>query len=1046
MKKTLKLSFAALALTTLASCSGDDLLGGGADKPSQLRKNGLTVEVENMIDPLTTRVAWVPTETESGKSLAPIWQETDEIRVYDDALNRFDKYVYSADEDIFVPNEENPLFVEGNASKAKYALFVHNGMNFEDAKWNDVTKASEVTYTIPANWVWNDDVKTADGETAYLSNLPMWGTVNVTETGLGVTLRYLTSILRVDLTNVPGNAKKFIVEAYEDEDCKEADNRLTGKFKAALETRYVVDDNAALGEIEGETYGNKITVDISSAQFEKDHLFIPIIPGKYTRMKFLYNNGKDVEIGTAKNVTFDRGKTISMSKNFDVAAGDIPALNKALGLMKDQTSKIEITTTTITKVAPGTEGYIINLGEMKASEIVLNLAGLQGVDANGSDANQKLAIQGEAWKGKLTVNVLGNDEEAVKNIPAVAINLPDADVTFAGVWGGTTTNKVTLGTSTFKENLTVKTLTIAADAYINAIYPTVDCCAKNTEGADILVVKGSVEKENNANVTTLTLPDGTKIDKIAVGGNVGNITANKKDANGEPAIVDVTLIGKNSDDEAQAYIGTLNTNQTSLTVPAGAKIGTLSAYNGGIVRVEGGIISTLKGDNKALTTTTNVRAENDPEVSSLVVLGSLEGVTNVGTAYVRGADRVTVTKSKYDKAAITNLYMGDEKELALNGGFISTLQEGKDIKLMSSDDAPAHIAKIADDAYVLTGTKITWKGSSVATALTTHKDSALILTASQLVGYLQNNAKPSATTHKEGVLLKSEIDLGTNKIVPALTLTTLFDGNNQAIKGGKVEATDAAAGGYGLFKTLGTGATVKNLMIDGLKVNVTGTNAYYVGALAGVAAAGEVTNVNVKNVELSSENHVVGGLIGRVTGLVTLNGTKKAGVFGNDDLYSTVAAKITGKNKLGGLIGQIEMGSASQEVSIKGYKTAAEFKVTETLNTEKNNRNNFGTVAPFIGTISGSNAMTLSIANDDGFKVTEAISLEKKIEYNFKLNISSQESTNGMKLYHFYGSKQVGFVSNNAVVSNNTYIEVEPTGNNVNTIKMNTYLFEAGWE
>lgn len=1025
MKKAIKFSFAALAAITLASCSGDDLLGNGSNTLKQ-NKKGLTVEVENMIDELTTRVAWTP----NGNGVANYWQEGDAIWVMDNTLTMYDEYSWNQEEGAFVAKEGDDA-----VQNPQIALFQTNLKNFG---WSYDTKGSEVTYEIPASWAWAEDKEVAgEGTVAYLSNLPLAGDMVKTTDGWGAGLRYLTGILRVALTNVPGNATTFKMEAYEDINGNNP-AQITGTFKATLATKGVIDDEAVLVATvdDGETSRslNTITVDLTEATFEESYLFIPLIVRDYGLWRFTITD-KDEKVVWSKNVTertVNRaGVTRLTVDEFKTAGEDIPAINRALEVQKEA-SEVTIETSKVTNVTAEENTIVIPAG-MAAETITLDLAGLQGGTATNSKILSIVAEEGFDYEGELLVKL--QDDATVGSITNVYVNLPKAKVSFAGKWLAGTT-KIHLGGSGKSRSLIVKSLDIAKDAVVGNIYPNAACCDGNADEADIIVAEG-------ASVVTLQLPDNTKIGAVTVNGTVSTLNAVvANDLNSETIVVDVTL-GKT------AKVTTLSTNQKKITVPTGATVSTLNSKNGAAITVQGtatyvnaynggtvsvsGTVTTLKADNESLSIPEDER-EDTPQVTSLTVSGS--GV--ITTANVRGAN-VTISRTANGDAIKTLLNMGENKKLTLSGGNIKKLAGATDLQFVNTEKAgvATAIGEVEDvtlaEKYV--DYTSTWGEAAASStyALTTHGTDKEIWTASQFAAYT------GATAAK----LVANINLNGKLFAPKANVTAAFDGNNKTISHVWIKKTAANKDlNVGLFKTVT--ANVSNLLIDDIAIQATTSGSYkpVVGTLAGeVSGTATITNVNVKSAQLTSDAHVVGGLFGNVaSGTIEIIGTKSNEVF-DANKFSTVNVKISGLNKLGGIIGQISNGG----VTIKDYKAAATFTVTEEFDEAKrSNAKNYGTVAPYVGTATGG---TLTVTENTNAKAVE-FTYAERIKLGFKNNRVGDDDGN---LYDFVGHTQIGYVSATSFALNTSISDVEKgyakakteLTNNANKNKLNVYLLES---
>ena len=155
MKSIFKLTTAALALVAFASCSNDDLFGTSSD--IQSNENGIRVEVEDLVDHVTTRAAFAPSVGNT-----PFFQDKDYLMVFDETMTKFDLYNFKTDR--FACDKETP-----NLDNAKYALFggamktgVENMNRIKDVtttnivydswKWDYEENASVAEFYIPNTW------------------------------------------------------------------------------------------------------------------------------------------------------------------------------------------------------------------------------------------------------------------------------------------------------------------------------------------------------------------------------------------------------------------------------------------------------------------------------------------------------------------------------------------------------------------------------------------------------------------------------------------------------------------------------------------------------------------------------------------------------------------------------------------------------------------------------------------------------------------------------------------------------------------------------
>lgn len=134
-------------------------------------------------------------------------------------------------------------------------------------------------------------------------------------------------------------------------------------------------------------------------------------------------------------------------------------------------------------------------------------------------------------------------------------------------------------------------------------------------------------------------------------------------------------------------------------------------------------------------------------------------------------------------------------------------------------------------------------------------------------------------------VLKNDIDLAGVNFEPIKNFTGSLDGQGFSIKNLTISGTN---GNFGLFDEL-DGATISNLIIDDVSLNIIGNNGK-VGALAGVVKNSTVKNVTVKGTVSAILTTHTGGIIGHAENS-TIENCKN---------YATV----TGYCRVGGIAGQ----------------------------------------------------------------------------------------------------------------------------------------------
>jgi len=153
------------------------------------------------------------------------------------------------------------------------------------------------------------------------------------------------------------------------------------------------------------------------------------------------------------------------------------------------------------------------------------------------------------------------------------------------------------------------------------------------------------------------------------------------------------------------------------------------------------------------------------------------------------------------------------------------------------------------------------------------------------------------------------VRIGRDSQVEGKPFAGVFDGNGHTISNFSYHATDA--GWIGLFKLVsGEDALIKNLGLIGPDIS----GQYEVGSLAGEISSGTVSGCYVEGGSVSTDEDVVGGLVGKNEGIIT-NCNTSCSVSGNyvigglagynggtiTDCHSS--AIVLGKDYVGGLVG-----------------------------------------------------------------------------------------------------------------------------------------------
>jgi hypothetical protein len=478
MKGFFKLTTAALALVAMASCSNDELLGDGQAVQGQ-SGNVLQVEVEDMIDNITTRAAYVP----NGTANQLWWQDGDVIEVFDETMLQNDTYEFSWKRSTFENNSKDLV-------KTPAFAFTNDVWCTLSSKiWNTTTNQVVITYDVlnnpyayqglAASGVDNEIASTKGNKVkAFDFSIPMWGEATKTDAGVKVNMKYLTGVLRVQMAQLPSDWGGIRVTGYKDQACYN-EAPMTGSFKAIISDDDEIDEKAQLVELSAYDKANPDELGLSSitnndnvievmfADFSTEELdfmranggyvYIPLIAQSYGALQFWYYDTKTTSwklYRKTKPVDVKRGTVYRMNvEEFEIAGSDAESLNVLLKQKKDETGAVTVKTTYPTDMKEGKNVIKIPAG-MKADALTFDLEGING-DGDGSGP-WPFEIESEDGKYAGAV-VLDLGDGTVTNLNNVYLNLPNSDVTIKGNFNG-----ASFGNPIVAQNkLIVKSLTIA---------------------------------------------------------------------------------------------------------------------------------------------------------------------------------------------------------------------------------------------------------------------------------------------------------------------------------------------------------------------------------------------------------------------------------------------------------------------------------------------------------------------------------------------------------------------------------------------------------
>ena len=864
MKGLFKLIPVALAVFAFASCSNDDFFGGD----SQTQKPVLSLEVENMGDEAVTRSAYV------AEGNSRVWMEGDQFVAYSsDMLGKYDYYTYAEKSNAFELSSTNNKM---NQPEPAFVAFPKN--NIVTATWNMEDNTAELYMHIPSTMEYGE---IADSKpTAYVSDLPLWGTCALNETADGVNAKvyFLTAIIKVTIDNALNNAKAVRVRAWEDI-AGTKDAYISGVAKAVL-----AKDDVALAASEVQldapvasgalVASNTITVNMPGASLltNKNVVYIPLVAGHYGKVVVEYQSSADdnwYEINHYYDKDFVRATPYGKNntKSFAAKAGDIPALNTLIAKAAGETSDVELdVTVSNTTVA---DGDIIEIpASFNPNKLTIKAKKLEG-------AGNSLKLTGD-YSGTVVLN-----STTAAELKDLEVIMPKATVVLQGDYATNVASKVIF---TEAKNVvigdiekTTKQAAVKSNVKVDGAIPAEvgDIIVAGDGQIDVITLSANHRTANLtvngicAGAITVPASEIAATMSVTVGGQSGNITVNGATNNANIVVKGIAL------DIINEGTGTLTINGKPNYAAPYAKVGDVTTTGDVTVALEnegaaiGGDLQMSKG--KTLTLTQGyVMTVKDPAAA-----GSAKKLTvefNTDEAYI--------AVKEFENAA----------NVTING---TTKWNGENFGGSLDTKAEYEAAGVAaGDVATIVGAWDAYKndGSAVYTAMS--------LQANKGAFTLKNNVDLNNKTWTP-VAATAEIDGG------SFTISNLKVAVPESGKLGEAAANTAATAGLGLFTDLQYNVT--NLTLDGVTVAATkftdnvaapGTGSYVVdniGALAGkVTAAATITAVTVKNVNLSSTGgaKAIGGIVGTNSSALTLTGVKLEGTN-----------SIQGYYQMGGFVG-----------------------------------------------------------------------------------------------------------------------------------------------
>lgn len=246
MRKNFKLFPVALAVVALASCSSDDLTGGGSNE-IKLQSNQLLVVAEELGIGDITRAGFVEDEVSGKLSFVTVFNKGDKMKIYDDTQNwRPQDWECVSTTDVQYTQEAgaaggtSAVFQVpsgGSQYKSGYGIYPSTyKVGTADKKFGQFTdeERKSMKFDFDMFKVYTAQIVAANlPETSEYKDglfckfpVPMWGVADNTQK---MSLKYLTGFLRIDIAKVPAiaanNSRWLLIRS---------NKALTGEFTATI--------------------------------------------------------------------------------------------------------------------------------------------------------------------------------------------------------------------------------------------------------------------------------------------------------------------------------------------------------------------------------------------------------------------------------------------------------------------------------------------------------------------------------------------------------------------------------------------------------------------------------------------------------------------------------------------------------------------------------------------------------------------------------------------------------------------------------------------
>lgn len=616
MKKIFKLMPVALAAFALASCSSDDLFSDGAKQ--QKVKDGLTVNVETLMDEGSSVTRQGNVATGNGV----VWEVGDLINVYDNKLAIYDEYAFDGGKFAGINDPD-----ETRIASTQFALFPADRVDY--AGWT-AAEGAKAVMRIPQLIIYDEEseFQTSDKKDVYVSNLPMWGTATGTYPEAEVDMKFLTSVLKINILNAFANNITFLKVETQDA------TPISGAFEAILDAANPANAKLQKGA-SSLTNSNAIYVDLRNVPSYMTYIYLPIIAGHYDYMKVgvtsnLPTDAKPLERNA--DLIVSALETLDFTENaetgwltirnweagVDFAKSSVKPLSKETQYTLDKVNTCEMITKALEQYKNnpgdadgvlelnigGTDGLLISreldatdwtikVPDMAASKVILNVpSGIindvtNPVTLTVEDANSKAPYGGE---------VEFNAAKVTNNNLALSVELLDADFTLAGDFAA----PKKLSPIEIKN---VSTFTIGNGTDITGLAYDAELSIKSAEEVVVenkATVRTPLELVETKGLTDVTIKEGGLLNTYAT------LSVLNADVHVQGVITtDVfvyasaatTYIGENEADGSIANLYTIGKVQIENENESEAITGKISALGNNTINVKQGYVKLVTYDN-----------------------------------------------------------------------------------------------------------------------------------------------------------------------------------------------------------------------------------------------------------------------------------------------------------------------------------------------------------------------------------------------------------------------------------------------------------------